>query len=281
MLTIAIPSTDIVRHFNELSKHYVTTIPADPSYGGEYQHLKALAQKLGIQNGYMVDIAASDGVEHSCSFGFLNELKWAGLAVEIDPLKFAKLAFLNVNFPKVQLARCRITPTNIGSLLKAFDVPLGFSLLNLDIDSFDLDVADAMLNAGFRPQIISMEINEKIPPPIFFNIPFREDHVWNTDHFFGCSLNAAVAVIRPHGYVLESLQYNNAVFVRSDCANGVVQDEDALKAYEAGYRNKPDRTKLFHWNADVDAMLDMAPEEALVFLNTYFKKYHGRYIARL
>src|SRR6202043_16319 len=99
------------------------------------------------------------------------------------------------------------------------EVPSDFTLLNLDIDSYDLHVIGELLKGDFRPKIISMEINEKIPPPLFFSVNFDDAHYWRGDHFYGCSLSAAASVVKPYGYKLESLQSNNAIFVRDDVAS--------------------------------------------------------------
>ena len=85
----------------------------------------------------------------------------------MDPFKFSKLAFLYSVFPNAKLARGRVTPGSVESLLSA-EVPTDYALLNLDIDSYDLAVIDEMLKSGYKPTIISMEVNEKIPPPIYF-----------------------------------------------------------------------------------------------------------------
>lgn len=281
MLTISIPSSDIIRHFADLAKHFLASIAEDTSFGGEYKHLRMLSEKLNITKGFIVDIAAADGIDQSCTLGFFKDTNWNGFAVEMDPLKFSKLAFLHTNFPNAKLARGRVTPLNISAMLQGFEVPADFDILNLDIDSYDLDVLDAMIKSGFRPKIISMEINEKIPPPLYFNVNFTPTHVWQTDHFFGCSLTAAAEVMRPHGYILESLQYNNAVFVRADLARGLFSDQDIAAAYDAGYRNKPDRAKLFPWNADMDCLLTYTPQQAVEFVNNYYKKYAGKYTLRI
>lgn len=281
MLTISIPSTDIIRHFADLSRHFLSILPKDVSFAGEYQHLRMLTDVLELKKGYVVDIAASDGVDQSCTLGFFKDPNWSGLAVEMEPLKFSRLAFLHINFPNSSLARARVTPSNIRALLQGFDVPTDFDILNLDIDSYDLDVVDAMLTSGFKPKIISMEINEKIPPPLYFNVHFAPDHVWQQDHFFGCSLTAAARGVRAHGYILESVQYNNAVFVRVDLARGRFENQTVDAAYDAGYRNRPDRAALFAWNADMDCLLSYTPQQAVDFINAYYKKYAGKYTLRM
>lgn len=173
---------------------------SDDSYGGEFAHLNSLLDRVNIQRGYIVDVAASDGVSFSCTLGFFSAHNWHGMAVEMDPDKFAARAFVYAQFGNVKLARCRVTPRNVVALLQGNEVPTDFTVLNLDIDSYDLHVIDELLRSGFRPRMISMEVNEKIPPPLYFTVNFDDAHYWKGDHFFGCSLTAAASVVKSYGY---------------------------------------------------------------------------------
>ena len=252
----------------------------DNSFAGEFAHLRLLLEKLKITGGFVVDIAASDGVTQSSTLGFFSNRDWRGLAVEMDPEKFANLAFIYSQFVDVKLAklaRCRVTPVNVEALLVANEVPHDFTLLNLDIDSYDLYVMEEMLSAGFKPRVISMEVNEKIPPPVYFTVNFEDSHFWKGDHFFGCSLAAAASVVKPQGYKLESLQFNNAVFVRDDIATGVIRDLTVQEAYDLGYRNQADRKTLFPWNANVECALGYTAEENVRFFRDLFKEYRGKF----
>jgi hypothetical protein len=265
------------RRLVALGRHYLRSRRADNSFAGEYGHLAGIVKTLGMKSGYVVDIAASDGVNQSCTLGFFQRADWEGLAVEMSPEAFAKLAFIYSAFPGARLARGRVTPLNVVSLLRGYEVPLDFTLLNLDIDSYDLHVISAMLESGYRPAIITMEVNEKIPPPIFFTVNYDDAHYWKMDHFYGCSLVAAASAVRPAGYILESLQYNNAIFIRSDLAAGNYSDRDLDTAYEAGYRSRPERHTLFPWNADLESLQTMSPQEGVLFLREVFAKYEGKF----
>jgi hypothetical protein len=260
-----------------LSRIWLKSKRGDNSYAGEFASLQLLLKKLNISGGFVVDIAASDGVTQSSTLGFFSHSDWRGLAVEMDPEKFANLAFIYSQFEAVKLARCRVTPKNVEALLAGNEVPQDFTLLSLDIDSYDLFVMEEMLNAGFKPRIISMEINEKIPPPVYFTVNFEDSHFWKGDHFFGCSLAAAASVVKPRGYKLESLQYNNAIFVREDIATGVIRDLSVEEAYDLGYRNRPDRKELFPWNANVECALGYTADENVRFFNEMFKQYQGKF----
>ena len=249
---------------------------SDPSYAGEFQYLLYLVKILDLRSGPIVDIAASDGYNQSSTLGFYRD-GWPGLAVEMDPKKFATLSYLYSNFPEVKLAKSRVTPNNVLDLLKGFEIPSDIAILNLDIDSYDLSVAESLLDGGYRPQIISMEINEKIPVGVYFSVRFNEDHFWKGDHFYGCSIDAAMQSIKPYGYTLVSVQFNNAFFVKNSIAKGKLPSLSTKEAWEAGYKNHPERKILFPWNSDVEDWLDCDPADASRYIEKFFKQYEGFY----
>ena len=247
------------------------------SYAGEFEHLDKIMNKLNINNGYIVDIAAGDGYRQSCTLDFFKK-KWKGLCVEMDPVKFSHLSFLYHQFTSVSLSNSIITPLNVNLILQAYNVPKNFDLLNLDIDSYDLEIIKEMLEKNFKPKVISMEINEKIPPPIYFSAKFNKDDNWEKDdHFFGCSITAAADLLTSNDYIIDSLQYNNLIAIKKGLLNDNTQNTDIKKIYQDGYKNKPDRKKLFPWNKDIDCLLEMEDDEILDFLNNYFYEYKDKY----
>lgn len=131
---------------------------------------------------YVVDIAASNGVSQSPVLPFFKSGS-AGLAVEVDGEKFGQLSYLYSNFPLVTLVKTRVAPEIVAPLLKQGRVPKYFEVLNVDIDSFDLDLAVAVLSADYRPSLISIEINEKIPPLCILMSPSRANTRGTGDTF--------------------------------------------------------------------------------------------------
>ena len=249
----------------------------DPSFAGEYHLLNLLTDSLNITNGFVIDIAASDGCTQSCTLGFFRRDGWSGLAVEMNPINFSKLAFIYAVFPNAKLARCRVTPKNIKPLLDSYEVPKDISVLNLDIDSYDLYVIEEILKANYKPKIISMEINEKVPAGIFFTVEYSDKHYWQNDHFFGCSIDAACSVVKPFGYILYKMEYNNAIFLRDDLLSNGFADLTPEKAYELGYKSRPNRKELFPWNADVEQWLHSSIDDSIVSIREYFQKYDGKF----
>ena len=265
-----------------LIHHKASASAGDHSSAGEQAEIYRLLRRLDLHRGFAVDIAAADGVGGSCTLGLFRDGKWRGLAVELDAKQFARLAWAYNEFPWVDLAKCKVTPSNIVALLHAHDIPVGFEFLNLDIDSYDLFVIQALLKGGFRPQLISIEINEKIPPPVYFTVLYDEGHVWQEDHFFGCSLAAASEIVKPYGYALASVEYNNAMFVEIDLATAKhIPDQEVGAAYAAGYKDRPNRTELFPWNRDVEEALTLTATEALAFFERFFSRYAGKFELRM
>jgi len=243
---------------------------------GEAKKLLEICEELNISNGYYVDIGASDGWSSSSTFTFAKSKNFSGLSIELDDKKFKKMQYIYKNFQNAHLSKTKVTPLNILDLLNEFDVPQNFDILNLDIDSYDLFVIKKLLES-YRPKIISMEINEKIPPPIYFTVTYDENHFWKGDHFFGCSLQAAYEEVSKFDYNLYTVVYNNAIFIPKEM-NLEFQNLTVAKFYKDGYVNKSDRKEKFSYNSDVDVLLDMKQEDAIIFLNNFFKDYQGIFL---
>lgn len=225
-----------------------------------------------------VDIAASDGVSQSFIWHLLNSGQLTGgLCVEMDNAKFAVLSYLYQRFPSVALAKIRITPSNVGETLSAFGVAEKYGILNLDIDSYDLEVLRCLLRSGFTPVVISMEITEKIPWPLDFEVLYDPDHTWTGDHFYGCSLHAAWAALQAVNYWLVEVEGNNAIFVSRENLPKDFVEVPPGRLYDSGYRQRKDRLVTFFYNSNVDHWLDLAPREAAKQIREHFSDHDGRY----
>jgi hypothetical protein len=235
--------------------------------------VRALLARIGTGDDLVaVDIAACDGITNSNTLSFFEE-GWRGLAVEADPASFSQLARTYRRFPRVVLLRAWVTPGNVVALLASADIPEEFTFLNLDLDSYDHYVLDPLLDR-YRPRIVCAEINEKIPPPIRFTVRFRDDHVWNADHFYGQSISKLHELGVRHGYSLVDLHYNNAFLVPDELGVPSLDPEDA---YRVGYLERPDRLDVFPWNADMEELHGLSTDEQLAFVRLKFADYEGRY----
>lgn len=154
-------------------------------------------------------------------------------------------------------------------------MPKHFDILNLDIDSYDLFVIISLLHS-YKPKIIAMEINEKIPTPIYFTVNYAEEHFLKGDDFFGCSLQAAFEELSKFNYKLIELVYNNAIFISEDL-NINIPELSTSDAYKVGYLDKPDRKERFHYNNKHEIIFEMELEESVNYLNELFYDYRGKY----
>tara|TARA_Y100000389_G_C17456812_1_gene518686 strand:- start:983 stop:1957 length:975 start_codon:yes stop_codon:yes gene_type:complete len=242
---------------------------------GEAKKLLEICADLNISTGYYVDIGASDGYSSSATFPFARNKNFSGLSIELDDKKFKKMQFIYKDFKNVHLSKSKVTPLNVLDLLHEFNVPKNFDVLNLDIDSYDLFVIKKLLES-FQPKIVSMEINEKIPVPIYFTVNFDENHYWKGDSFYGCSLQAAYEELNKFDYKLYTVMYNNAIFIPNNM-NVNFPNLTLTEFYQRGYINKLDRKEKFSYNRDFDILLEMNSEEAIKFINNIFHDYRGKF----
>lgn len=221
---------------------------------------------------FFVDIGAADG-EVSSNTAFLARAGWGGIALEMDPDEFARLARVMVAHEDVTVARVRVTPANVVDLLRALGAPRDPGFVSIDIDGYDHDVLDALLE-HVRPALVCTEINEKVPPPVRFHVRYDDDYGWRRDHFYGHSLSSVVDLGARHGYVLVAVEYNNAFL--APAAPGVVALEvDA--AYRHGYLDRPDRLERLPWNRDVEHLHSLPPDEVVAELTRLFADRTGEF----
>lgn len=240
----------------------------------EFEGILAWSKQLDLKMATFVDIASSDGVTQSALWPlFCQAGNPAGLCVEVDVRKFAQLSTIYQRFPGLVLARTKISPHNVALLVESVSIPKEFDLLNLDIDSFDLDVLGAVLESGFRPSIITMEINEKIPPPIYFSVNYAPDRFWRRDLFFGCSLSAALEELAKYPYTAVELLGNNLLIIRIDLLAGDFIAPSAHELYFQGYVNRENRKTMFPDNRHADIWLNLNPENAMKEILREFSAY--------
>ncbi len=75
---------DLALHARRFRRATRPVAPAETGFAGEAQHARELLGRLGIQGGFVVDIAASDGITQSSTLWMFRQPAWSGLAVEMD-----------------------------------------------------------------------------------------------------------------------------------------------------------------------------------------------------
>lgn len=256
--------------FAELERKILKNVELDDA---EYRGFEKYLNNVPEEKHCYVDIGAADGVNSSSTLKLLKDRRWTGVCFEYGPL--TKISYAYRNFKNVKLCQIKVTPKNISNLFNSYDIDKNFGFLNLDIDSYDLPVMEEILKSGYKPCIVSMEINEKIPPPIEFFVYFDDQFKSSGNHFYGCSITSAAKLMEQNGYILKHLQGNNALFLNRKYFN--LKNKNVHDAYKEGYINLKNRKNIFWYNDDMEELLNYEIEGAISFINTKFKNYEGKY----
>lgn len=219
-----------------------------------------------------VDVGAGDGRTSSNTLGLFKR-GWKGLGIDCDNRKAYKLGKAYQHLPEVSVCCLRVTPSNIIPLLEAYAVERNFGVLNLDIDSYDYWVLDAILRR-YRPGIVITEINEKVPPPIKFRVKY-DPHFQSRSHFYGYSIQCLEDLCAQHGYALIDLECNNAFLAPTEiaCARALTPES----AYRQGYLERADRRERFHRNEDMEVLQSLSPEDGMDFVRQFFPELASKY----
>jgi hypothetical protein len=226
--------------------------------------LNFILNKIENPSFYIIDIGASTGVNTDPVFKFINNINYKGLCIEgnsqcIDELK-TKTHF--------DIYNGYITPLNISTVFESYKVPHNIDILKIDIDGYDLEVLRVILSK-YKPRIIIAEINEKIPPPVCFEVKYKEDYSWDYSHCFGFSIQSGAKVMNDNNYKIVSVyEINNILCINDElCKLFEMQstntDEYIKNLYKKGYIDNLKRFRLLPWNKNINCWLVIDDIEVL------------------
>ncbi len=219
----------------------------------------------------LVDIGAGDGMTFSNSLNLLDKHRWSGLLIEAS---HSAVATANTLISKRNLqattAATYANPETIRDLLSGFGIPKNFGFLSLDVDSIEYPLLQAILS-GFRPGLVCVEINERIPPPIVFYTKYVKGFVIPTSPLLlGASIQAIVNLLVECDYHPMLLEYNNLFAIPLNSGTeyklGVTGACDfcvslASTLFQDGYLAKSDRLTAHPWNAPFEELRSLPPAE--------------------
>jgi hypothetical protein len=172
-------------------------------------------------NRYVVNIGCQDGKTGDDPCYPLYEQGFPGLAIDAG-----QWPEIHENLPGkdvTKLMNTTITPLTCASLLRENGCPERPHMLKIDIDSYDRDVLASVLDAGFFPDFIQVEIQPEIPPPIVFSVLYHPLYTskWGLGGFYGCSMSSIEVIGRTFGYIpvtLDNTSVNthDMILLRSD-----------------------------------------------------------------
>ena len=234
---------------------------------GEAYFIRILIEKLAVSGVHMTrtcaNLGANDGISGDPTHALFAS-SWSGLVVE--PSKEENLwrrLWTNVPWPRVVKDNSAVTPDNVLAIFRRAGLPHDLDVLKIDLDSYDIFVVERIvLHSAFRPKILVMEINEKIPPPVMFGPNFRRQWNWKGDHFFASSASMIARTLKPLGYRSVAIDWNNMYLVdeRNFCEVVQVARDNLEEQFALGYKNRKDRSKIFSWNENVATWLSMTDD---------------------
>jgi hypothetical protein len=200
----------------------------------------------------LVDIGASDGVAFSNSRNLIQNYGWSGILFEPDPEKASLLSINNKSASgRVNIISAFAKSNSIAKILESFEIPRDFGFLTVDIDSFEYSITKSIIQR-FRPRLICLEINERIPPPIKYYI--NESGDIPPAILGGLSIASACQLLRENRYTPMELHYNNLFALPDEdiTDNGSQRNRsnEATELYMTGFIKKIDAFSVYPWNLE-------------------------------
>lgn len=227
------------------------------------KRLKYLVETLPNPSKYIIDIGASSGVPSDPTFQFITNKNYKGLCIEGNSKHIDSLR--NNISNTFDIYNGYVTPDNILQIFSDYNVPISIDLLKIDIDGYDLEVIRKILSI-YRPKMLIAEINEKIPPPILFEVKYKENYEWDYSHCFGFSVASGYKTMAENNYnVLALYDLNNILCIESQVCEtlGLTYYKNINNLYRDGYVNHPKRPSYFPWNNDINYWLNITDKYKL------------------
>lgn len=188
------------------------------SQNGEDGILDVLRRQLRQANRYFIEIGSADGIENNSAWLVVAE-RYNGLMVEGNPRLVERARRTVVNYSiGAECVNMLVGRTNVRRLL-ALSMHPDPDVFSLDIDGIDYYVAEAVLQAGFRPKIFVVEYNSVFGPSRSCTIEYSDDFVYTRAHpthlYYGVSIGGWRNFFNRQGYRFVTVDRNgvNAFFV--------------------------------------------------------------------
>lgn len=196
---------------------------------GEDEIISFIFSNIFPSNRFFCDIGAGFyGKGQMSNTKVLSDNGWHGLRIDAN----------NDDDPTIE--RLYVTPENIVPFLKSKSVPYGFDFLTIDIDSFDLDILEAVV-PEYRPSVICTEFNSALDPEKSLKLKYEKDYVWDETAKYGYSFGAAVKFCNKHGYVIILNHVEQNLFlVRNDL---ITEDLPIISSKQTNYHPWNDKAE--------------------------------------
>lgn len=182
------------------------------SQNGEDGIISELLKRLEINNGWVCEFGAWDGIFLSNTFN-LVELGFNAVFIEGDTKKYEDLLNTVKKYPNITPLNKYVSHDNIDNsldnILKETKIPIDFDILSIDIDSYDYQVWNSL--DIYKPKIVIIEINSSINTN-------NSAHIHTPGKYEGTSFKPTYDLGIKKGYTFV-LHTGNMFFIRNDLFN--------------------------------------------------------------
>lgn len=231
-----------------MTLHYENKVT---SQNGEDGIIEVMVSHIKNPNKMFLEIGWGDGGANMT----VNLMKkgWGGVGVD------AATPLCNTNYKNFKHFHEYVYP---DTCIKYLDhIPLDCDFFSLDIDSFDYDIAKKLLENGFRPKTVCVEINARFGPTTIASFPYVnkkefKKKLYRKTSYFGCSLEKYRKLWQDYGYTYFGYDSSatNAFFYHPDHCNEInlpILTDDRFP-YKIDEEMKFHISKHQYWNKNTD-----------------------------
>ena len=179
------------------------------SQNGEDGIIEELLDRLNINDGWVCEFGAWDGIYFSNTYNLLKQ-NFNAVYIEGDKEKYKdllKTAKKHENIiPINAFVDHNDSENSLDNLLKQTDIPIDFDILSIDIDSYDYQVWKSL--KVYKPKIIIIEINSSVKVN-------NDEHIHEPNKYEGTGFKPTYDLGLEKGYKF-ILHTGNMFFIRED-----------------------------------------------------------------
>jgi hypothetical protein len=192
--------------------------------------IQEIFRRIKTLNKTFIEIGVGDGKENNTIFLLLCD--WKGLWIEGSGANSKKCLGIQTKLNASKNEKRLLLVNEMIDINTNFEFLIDFNrtfktvdneidLLSIDIDSHDLEVCKKLLTR-INPRVIVIEYNAKFPPPIKISVA-KNFSAWESDDYYGSSLQLIVDGLSNYKLVATSISGSNAFFIRQDFSDDFLE----------------------------------------------------------
>lgn len=191
------------------------------SQNGEDGVIEELFRRLSIQDGWLIEFGAWDGIHFSNTFSLIERSRgFRAVYIEGDESRYRQLEQtaekLDGGIIPIQAFVQPSGEKSLENLLESVRVPFDFELLSIDVDGMDYQIWEEL--AKYTPKAVVIEVNSSLPP--------HKEQIHGIEGQ-GSSFNSMLKLGQRKGYTCVC-HIGNMFFVRNDLLAKIGMQEKYL-----------------------------------------------------